>query len=160
MKKTTVTIFTIIMFFSLCVKSQDFSIGGGLGYGSKINNIGLNIRGDVTFYKQWSITPHFNYFFNKKKGAITKMWNAFNVDGHYLIDIDQTWMMYPLIGINFAAVSEKVNEITFSNSDVGINVGFGSKHNFDRRLSGFGEIKYVISDTDQLVITFGILYNL
>ena len=160
MSKVTFIIIAIFILFSSQIKAQDVSVGGGFGYGSQINNIGLNFRGDVKFYQQWSITPHFNLFFNKKKESITKEWNALNVDGHYFFEIDPTWTIYPLCGINFATVSEKVNDISFSNSDIGINLGFGSEYNFDRRLSGFGEIKYVISDADQLVITFGVLYSL
>ena len=160
MSKTTFALITVFMFSSSLIKAQDFSVGGGLGYGSQINTIGINFRGDVKFYKQWSITPHFNYFFNKQKGDVTEKWNAFNVDGHYFFELDQTWNVYPLFGVNFATVSEKVNDITFSNSDIGINLGFGSEYIFDRRLSGFGEIKYVISDADQLVLTFGLLFQL
>ncbi len=158
--KTTFALFIILILVSSRINAQNFSLGGGLGYGSQINNVGLNFRGDVKFYDQWSITPHFNFFFNKKKGNITKKWNALNVDGHYFFEMDPTWTIYPLFGVNIATVSEKVNDISFSNSDVGINLGFGSEYNFDRRLSGFGEVKYVISDADQLVITFGVLYIL
>ncbi|MCG8305985.1 MAG: UTP20 family protein [Cytophagales bacterium] len=39
-----------------------------------------------------------------------------------------------------------------------MNPGFGSEYYFDRRLSGFGEIKYVTGDADQAVFTFGVLY--
>jgi hypothetical protein len=160
MIKKPFALLIIFILFSIVLKAQDYSIGGGLGYGSQINTIGLNFRGDVKFHKQWSITPHFNYFFSRTKAEITNKWNALNVDGHYFIEIDKGWILYPLFGINIANVSSKVNDITFTNSDVGINLGFGSEYNFDRRFSGFGEAKYVISNADQLVITFGVLYKL
>jgi len=99
-------------------------------------------------------------FFNKKNNLITKKWNAFNVDGHYYFELDRLWTIYPTFGINFATVSEKVNDITFSNAEIGINIGFGSEYRFDSRLSGFAEIKYVISDADQAVIVFGMLYQI
>lgn len=148
------------MLFSITLKAQEYRIGGGLGYGSQINTIGLDFRGDIKFQKQWSITPYFNYFFNKQKGDITAKWNALNVDGHYFFEMDRAWILYPLVGVNFTNFSTKINGISYSNSDVGINLGFGSEYNFDRKLSGFGEVKYVISDADQLVITFGVLYKL
>ena len=153
----------LILFTFLAIahsKAQDFRLGGGLSYGTVIKNVGLNFRGDVKFNKPWSITPHFNWFFNKKNGPISKRWNALNIDGHYYFEVEPTWTIYPAFGINIASVSEKVNGITFSNSDVGINLGFGSEYNFDRRLSGFGEVKYVINDADQAVITLGVLYQI
>lgn len=160
MIKTTTTVFAILLLFFSKAKAQEIRLGGGLGYGTVAKNIGINFRGDVKFHKQWSITPHFNIFFNKKDGALTKKWNALNIDGHYYFEVDQTWTIYPVFGVNFATVSQRLNDITFSNSDVGINLGFGSEYNFDRRFSGFGEIKYVISDADQVVITLGILYKI
>lgn len=155
-----------LTFFSLITlvpaKAQDYNIrlGGGLIYGTSQNNIGVNLRGDISFFSQWSITPGFNMFFNKKNNLITKKWNAFNVDGHYYFELDRLWTIYPTFGINFATVSEKVNDITFSNAEIGINIGFGSEYRFDSRLSGFAEIKYVISDADQAVIVFGMLYQI
>jgi hypothetical protein len=160
MRKSIFSIVILFIFSFAPSFAQDIGVGGGLVYGTKIKNIGLNFRADVKFQKQWSITPHFNYFFNKEKGGLTTKWNALNVDGHYLFDIDNEWLLYPLFGINFASVAEEANDITFSNSEVGINLGFGSEFNYSKNLSGFSEIKYVISDADQLVITLGILYNL
>lgn len=157
------TIFTISVVFILFISTshaQDVRLGGGLGYGTVIKNIGLNFRGDVKFDAHWSVTPHFNWFFNKNEGPITNRWNALNIDGHYYFEIEQTWTIYPLLGFNIATVSSKINDITFSNSDIGINLGFGTEYNFDPKLSGFGEIKYVISDADQAVITLGVLYQI
>ena len=159
MNKTIATIIFIFFINIFSSEGQDFRLGGGFSYGTGIKNLGLNFRGDVKFDQKWSITPHFNYFFNKKEGVVTEKWNALNVDGHYYFEIDQTSSIYPIFGLNFATVSEKVNDITFSNSDAGINLGFGSEYDFDRRLSGFGEIKYVISEADQAVITLGLLYQ-
>ncbi len=160
MKKSILSIGILFLFSFTDTFSQDISIGGGLGYGSKINTIGLNFRGDVKFHKQWSIVPHFHYFFNNNKGVLSKKWNALNVDGHYFFEIDRTWIFYPLFGINFASIAEEANDITFSNSEVGINLGFGLDYDFDRKLSGFGETKYVFGDAEQIVITLGILYKL
>jgi hypothetical protein len=159
MIKTTIVLITVFTLLTFLGHAQDISVGGGLGYATKINNVGLNFRADVKFHKQWSITPHFNYFFNKKDGVIIEKWNALNVDGHYYFEIDQMWTIYPIFGLNFATVSEKVNDITFSNAYAGINLGIGAEYDFDRRLSGFGEIKYVISEAGQAVITLGLLYQ-
>jgi hypothetical protein len=160
MIRTTFTIFVVFILLTSISHAQDVRLGGGLGYGTVIKNFGLNFRGDVKFDKHWSVTPHFNWFFNKSDGPITNRWNALNIDGHYYFEIDQTWTIYPLLGINIATVSAKINDITFSNSDIGINLGFGTEYYIDPRLSGFGEIKYVISDADQAVITLGVLYQI
>ena len=160
MIKTAITFFVFFIFISSGIYAQDLRLGGGLGYGTVAKNIGINFRSDVKFDKQWSIAPYFNWFFNKKDGTVLRRWNAMNIDGHYYLEVDQTWVVYPIFGMNFATVSEKANDITFSNSDIGINVGFGSEYKFDSRLAGFGEIKYVISKVDQAVLTLGLLYQI
>ena len=140
--------------------AQDVRLGAGISYGTVIKTIGFNARVDVKLDRQWSIVPHANWFLNRTNGPITNKWREFNIDGHYNFEIDQTWFLYPLFGINFATVQEKVNDITFSNSEIGANLGFGSEFIFTRQLSGFGEVKYVISDADQAVFTLGLLFLL
>jgi len=157
----------VAVIFCFCLKlipatAQDYKInlGGGLIYGTSQKNVGFDFRGDVTFFDQWSISPHFNVFFNKKDNYVTERWNAFNIDAHYFFELERLWKIYPLLGINFATVSEKVNDITFSNAEIGMNIGAGAEYPLDSRLNGFGELKYVIGDADQAVITVGLLYTL
>ena len=160
MIKSRIVLLIFFIFFISALNAQDFRAGGGFGYGTVAKNIGLNFRGDVKIHKNWAVTPHFNWFFNTTDGPITNRWNALNIDGHYFFEVEKYWTIYPLFGFNFATVSEKVHDITYSNSEFGINLGFGSEYRFDRRFSGFGEIKYVISNADQVVITLGILYQI
>ena len=127
-------------------------------YGSVAINIGLHFRGDVLIDKQWSVTPHFNWFFNRENGPFLHRWNALNLDAHYYFEVDNSWKVYPLFGVNFATVSEKFSGVTYSNSYIGANLGAGTEYEFDSRLSGFGEAKYVIGDADQAVFTLGVLY--
>ncbi len=152
-----------LILFALSVQgllAQDFRGGGGLVYGTVAKNVGLNFRGDVLIDRQWSISPHFNWFFNRENGPFLHRWNALNIDAHYYFEVDDTWHIYPLFGVNFATVSEKFSGVTYSNSFIGANLGAGTEYEFDERLSGFGEVKYVIGDADQAVFTLGVLYQI
>lgn len=160
MRKTILILIGIVFTTLHVAHSQEFRAGGGLAYGSQINNIGFDFRGDIKFNPQWAFTPNFNIFLNRKDGLSTNKWNAFNFDGHYFFEIDQTWTVYPLLGLNVASVTEKINDISFSHTKVGANIGFGSEYNFGEHILGFGELKYVISNADQLVITIGMLYTI
>jgi len=149
----------MFFFFSLqTVFAQDFRGGGGLLYGTVAKNPGINFRGDVLIDKQWSISPQFNWFFNRENGPFIHRWNAINIDAHYYFEVDNTWKIYPIFGVNFATVSEKFNGVTYSNSYIGANLGAGTEYVLNSRLSGFGEVKYVIGDADQAVFTLGVLY--
>lgn len=154
---------TITLLFGLCSipgLAQELSLGGGLGYGSGIQNLGINIRGDVRFNELWSVSPNFNLFFNKNNGTYTSEWKDLNIDGHLYFKLDQRWNIYPLLGLNFATVSEKEDNLTFTNSDVGLNLGLGAEFKLEKFLSGFGEAKYVASNADQVVVTVGVIYRL
>jgi len=160
MRKLSLSFFIVIVAFYSQLCAQDFRAGGGLAYGSQINTLGINFRGDVNFNNQWSITPHYNLFFNKDHGIISDRWREINIDVHYFFFDDERWKLYPLAGFNLATVSEKVNSIIFSNSYAGLNLGMGSEYHFSEQISGFGEIKYVVSNADQMVISVGVLYKI
>lgn len=158
MIKPSLTILLFFLFTSTLL-AQDFLGGGGLVYGTVAKNVGLNFRGEARFDKQWSITPSFNWFFNRNETLITHRWNSINIDAHYYFKIDDDWNAYPLFGINFANVSQKINGVVFSNSYVGANLGLGAEYLIDSRITGFGEVKYVVGDADQAVFTMGVLFQ-
>lgn len=160
MKKKAFIFSMVFLAFYVQLNAQDFSAGGGFNYGSQINNLGINFRADVNFEDKWSITPHYNLFFNKKHGIISERWKALNIDFHYFFPIDEGWNYYPIAGFNYATVSEKVNSIIFSNSYGGFNLGIGTNYQISEQVSGFSEIKYVISSADQLVFVIGALYKI
>ncbi len=150
----------VLLLCSLSARPQAIELGGGLSYGSGINNAGVNLKGNVRIDDHWAVSPHFNFFFNRNDGMITHRWWAFNIDGHYYFEIEDLLSIYPLLGFNIGVVKENLNSINFSDTGIGMNLGGGLQYQFTDALSGFGEIKYVIGNADQLVVTVGILYRI
>lgn len=60
--------------------------------------------------------------------------------------------MYGLAGLNITTVSPAFTDD--SETEAGINVGIGTEYYLDF-LSIYGELKYVLSDFDQLVLGAG-----
>ena len=90
-------------------------------------------------------------------------WTSINFDGHYLFPMDDDrFDVYPLAGINIAIVSVKNDLLNLDASEtkVGLNLDDGGQYEINDLLTDFAEIKYVISDFDQLVIGGGILVTI
>lgn len=153
-------VFTLLMASASIATSQiDILAGLGLSFGTGAETVGLQFRGDVDITDKWggslNITPYF------KKDV--SYWEI-NFDGHYMFLDKEPWSAYALAGLNLSTVGYKgvsafgVNIPGASTTKVGLNVGGGARYLIADRIVLFGEIKYIISSFDQLVITVGGLY--
>lgn len=171
MKKILLVI--AVLFFSVQSQAQ-IAAGGGISFGldSDFGNAGINLRGMYT-----GITDEIdgvlgiNIFFPTKfsfPGGETKF-SIFtiNFDGHYNFEVGDGGKVYPLAGLNITVGKVTVEQtIPFfgtqtaeaSETDIGLNFGGGGSLAFSDVVTGFAEIKYVLtSDFDQPVGTAGIL---
>ena len=161
MKKLLV-IFTLLTIFATTSYAQKFLVGGGLVYGTEVDKGGIDIRGDIRFNENWAVVPNFNFFFPTSNDSYKSGFTGFNIDGHYLFGIGSGANVYPLFGLNFghSKYKNKINDTKSSNTEIGINLGGGIEYFFSSKIAGFFEVKYIISDYDQGVLGFGVLYNL
>ena len=176
MKKILLLAFGLILISSVSAQSfkEKIAFGGGLSYGTEIENIGINIRGLYEVTEEIHGLMNITFFFPKKEnfGVFEYKWYLWklNLDGHYNFKFGDKFSAYGLAGLNIASWRSKWEgdygylggyyEDSTSETKIGFNIGAGAAYNFTDALSGFGEIKYVISDFDQAVFTFGVLYHL
>ncbi|MCD4745323.1 MAG: porin family protein [Bacteroidales bacterium] len=179
MKKILLFAFGLILINS--VTAQDFkekiAFGGGFSYGTEIENLGINIRGLYEVTEEIHGLMNFTFFFPKKETIGTAEWKwhlwELNFDGHYVFTSSDKFSAYGLAGLNITHWKSKWEEDTYtymgyayggdfesSETEVGFNIGGGATYSFTGALIGFGEIKYVVSNYDQAVFTFGVLYHL
>ncbi|MCD4698113.1 MAG: outer membrane beta-barrel protein [Bacteroidales bacterium] len=178
MKKVLFILAAFLMVASLKAQKGKMSIGGGFAYGTEIEKLGINFRGYYGITDEIDAAPSFTYFFPNKIDYFTGeiKWNVWelNLDGHYNFTVSEEFLAYGIGGLNITGTSWKseyewVNPITGqsenhdeSDSDIniGLNIGGGGQYSINDQLGLFGDIKYVIGDYDQLVLTFGIIYGL
>jgi len=164
--KSVCKIFIVLAFaFNSTGLFAQFSAAGGVSFGTAVEKLGLFARGayDITDEIRGNATV--NFFFGESVEGIasTNVWTI-NLDGHYkLIDEDE-FGVYALAGLNLATVRVKFEDPTgifgnFSESstEVGLNVGGGAELPLDTVIP-FAEVKYVISNLDQLVIMAGVRF--
>lgn len=179
MKKISLLVFGLILISSVSAQSfkEKIAFGGGLSYGTEIENIGINIRGLYEVTEEIHGLMNFIFFFPKKEdfGVFEYKWNLWelNFDGHYNFKLSDKFSAYGLAGINISSWRAKWEgdygypyggyyEDSNTETKIGFNIGGGAAYNFTEALSGFGEIKYILIDSnyDQAVFTFGVLYHL
>ncbi len=151
------------------IKAQDspLKVGGGLTYASDISTAGLFIKGNYTITNQWEAAADFNYFFPKNYGFGVKFnWMALNFNAHYIFHEQEPMTFYGIGGLNilmihipsYTTLGAKVGSTTDSN--IGLNLGAGGRYKINDKLSGLGEVKFVVGNASYLQLNVGILYNL
>ncbi len=147
-----------------------FKYGGGLTLGTKMAidesgekmGFGINIRGDYAFNDKLSLAPGFTFILPSSADVTVPgfgSWEAkfsawqLNADVHYILTGDESFSIYGLGGLVLKNGTAKVEGISNSESEIGLNLGAGA--NFGGMF--FGELKY---DTtfEQIGITVGVLF--
>lgn len=165
MKKSILSFIVFLMFLGFA-KSQ--SIGLMLGYGSKIEQIGIGANAEFGLTEKLKIAPSFLYYFTEDHDfAKTNLWELNGNLNYYFIDSNEMGV-YGIGGLNYTHISVKADSpfggfggnYSESSGKIGLNLGAGLNYNISERLSPYAELKFVISDYDQLVAMIGMKYKL
>lgn len=154
MKSFFLTVFALLS-LSLYAQSQ---IGGKLAYGSEIESIALGAKAKFALDDRFSISPEAMYFFeNDNVSAFT-----LNADLHYALATNWSgFKPYLIGGVNYTDLD--INGQTFDDNDDsewGLNLGLGAGYPIYSGVRFISEIKYVLSDFDQLVFGVGFLVDM
>jgi hypothetical protein len=120
------------------------SARGNLGAGVMFrNDLDFGVQGRWTGRggDRLSIVPQFGYFFDDEFFDI-------NLDAHLALGGQEKTSFYALGGVNWLT--------DFDDSEIGVNLGGGLAHPLSGSITGFLEVKYVISDADGLALQAGI----
>lgn len=130
-------------------------LGAGLAYGSEVDAIGLQVGAVYNFTQEVSGAADFTYYFPDNYDFY-----AFNVNVHYAFFSEANTKVYGLAGFNYATQEFDLGSLgSASNSEAGLNLGGGAEFGL-AFAKLFGEIKYVVSDYDQLALAAGLRFGL
>ena len=164
----------LILITGLNTANAQLSIGGGLAYNDGINAPGLFAKGEFNIIDNIVLSPSVSYFSGSEARFSGNVYKnnllALDVNGHYLIEIMQDELnVYPLAGLNYSNYNNGGEDFIFledsetrqvDGNALGLNIGAGGKWSFSDQLSVFVELKYVVSDFNQVVLGGGILFEL
>ncbi len=149
---------TAMLFVCLSTPLQaQLSVGGGLAFGTDVEEIAIQVRGLYGIDEDWRGEADFTFYLDGEENI--SFWE-FNLNGNYLFTDSDEFAVYGLAGLNFFRTSVDFFNESTGNTEIGLNIGGGGQYFINEQISAFGELKFAISDVDQLLISLGVLFNL
>ncbi|MDR9418458.1 outer membrane protein [Gracilimonas sp.] len=157
-------------------QAQFVKAGVGLMYGTEIEQPGIRVDGVYQINEEIRAVADFGFYLpdetESSGGGVTSTTTStyweLNLNGNYIFssDTESGMTAYALAGLNYlnfnvdseASGGGFTGSTSFSDSEVGLNVGAGIEYALDFG-DLFGEAKYVIGDFDQLNIGAGLRFN-
>ncbi len=148
-------IITLLLFCTLGVNGQA-SLGGGLTFGTDLEEPGIQINADFEVADRWSVSPNLTYWF---EGIEDFSLLTLNGDVHYVVNPNASFKVSPFTGLNLQIANDSRGD-RYDDTDAGLNLGVGGKTKIGGNAKLYAETKYVISGIDELVLTLGVLFGL
>lgn len=134
-------------------------LGVGILYGSEVETAGIQANATFRVSPRVAIAPDISIFFPDDEDTpvfIDNWWTA-NLNGHFMLDVDPDYHIYGLGGLNVTTIGFEGSDE--SESELGLNLGLGGEYHLNG-FSLFSELKYVVSDLDQVVFGVGARFPL
>lgn len=138
MNKTIQLLAFIAIIFCASFSSQAQSrVGVGLGYGSEVSAGAIALNGEFYFNSNFALSP----------GVIIYFEDVWEANGNLNFGLSGTRDAAPYLigGLNLTSAA--------GNSEIGLNAGIGANFDLGWRPKLSTEVKYVIGDFDQLVLS-------
>lgn len=168
MKNKLILVFATVLTvcFSLTTQAQDSKImaGAGLTYATDISTMGISAKGVYLVNDTWEIAPSFTYYL--KKNNVN--WSTLDFDAHYVFSADDKNTFYAIGGLNVTFWKFKMDgalddyfggSFDASGSDVGVNIGVGSRFAISDKMYFNADLKYTIGNANYLSAGVGVLYH-
>jgi len=164
---------TVILLFLTTLATAQIKIGGKLLYGSEIESLGIGAKAIYDLNEKISLSGELNYFFGSSEvdtGLVT-----LNTDLHYNLNLlnSNELKLYGIGGLNFSfyntesssdsnipGIGSQSSSLDNNETFIGLNLGIGGGYSIADNLDLISELKYIISDLDQIVFSAGIIYSL
>lgn len=163
MKKLILSAMILFTGNGLLNAQNDSNIGLMFGFGSEIDRFAIGAIGEFSIMDNLSISPNFLFYFPEKYHYITNNFWEVNGNINYYFINNESMGVYGLGGLNYTHASVKADFMGISDSDsegkFGANLGGGFKYHLSNKFAPFAELKYVISDYDQVVAMIGMKYK-
>jgi len=176
--------FFLLFFSSFKGNAQLTKIGGGfsLATGARYlyndleyfnKSIGFDIRAEFDVTKNIKIVPDFQIFlpntFEYPAGGESKTTLlALDLNGHFILASSKKVDFYAIGGFHIGGWNIKDKHIEMTEGevdysafkiDVAANIGAGIEIKITRQLGVFADVKYIVSNSNQLVFTPGLIYE-
>jgi len=147
-------------------ENEGLSSGVEFAYAGKMEAFGLGVRLLYGINENIRLDLSDHYYFKKEY----KYLDDLNLNVHYLFDVADNLQLYPLAGVTLLLWKVEFDDYnfqtdtwfknSFSDSKFGVNLGGGAQYALTDQLMLNSEVKFqLISDTNQLVLSAGLIYK-
>jgi len=156
---------SFLTIFSVAAQDQTgkFSLAGNINYGTKIESLGVGLRGQYGFMDYLRGSLEYKYYIDRHN---TSAWGI-SADAHYVFGVSNTISLYPIAGITLSRWTtdlgrsgiDGLNE-KYSNNRLGFNIGFAGQIELsDKTFLQIEAKEALIKDYTQFVISVGFMYQ-
>jgi len=162
MKLLKTLLLSLFLIVGLSNAQAQIKAGAGLAFGSEVEALGIELIGEYTINETWGAGVDFIYWLD---GEDNFSYWEFNVNGHYNFFENEKFNAYALAGLNYFHFKIDLDlpppyDGDDSDGEIGLNIGAGGHMVINENLTGRAQVRYVLSDWDQLVIDAGVLFNI
>jgi hypothetical protein len=150
------------LWLSACLLPAQTELGGGLVFATAADEIGFHLKGRFALSPRFDLSPSVNLFVFESAGANDRYFWEVNGDVHALFDATTRLLVYPLAGLNLG-----VRQWRYPNQDrnrnqvrPGLNLGGGAAYYVTPGLAASSELKFVLSEFRQVVLSVGVMITL
>lgn len=143
--------------------SSDIVLGGGLAYGEKLGELGLQFGGYYVLDENMRIGGDFIYWLVDSPPEGSVNYFEINANFNYLFYHEDDIALYGIgsLGIHSWSSSATFNGVSVSSSDtdLALGIGAGFEYNLDP-IRIYVEPRFFLTGFDQLNLAFGVRYGL
>lgn len=175
-KKILLLICLLTISCSHRIYAQFTFVGASVNWGSWIKEFGGSAYLIYSINNKIDIVPNATYFFPHEEiidtpldsGTVTYTWWSANLDGHYVVFEKSVFQLFGLMGLNITNETKfedyytqgqrfKYKTIT---TKPALNVGAGVQFHLSKFFTPFTEIKYVLGERHQAVVSLGVIVRI
>jgi len=164
MKKITFILFVAIISLSLSqIASAQISVGGGLAYGTNIEEIGIQVGGTYVLNEEMRVGGDFIYWLTESNEFADVTFFEINANFNYIFFEEEDLVIYAIgtLGLHRASVDSNVDlggfggfDVSSSETELGLGVGAGLEYDLGSVLL-YVEPRLFLSGFDQLSLAAG-----
>ena len=141
----------------------DIALGGGLSYGEKISELGLQLGGYYVLNEDMRVGGDFIYWLVDSPSGVSNTFLELNGNFHYLFYQENDITLYGIgsLGFHYSSVEFTFfgETISDSNTDLALGLGAGGEYNLGA-IKLYAEPRLFLTGYDQFQISFGVRFTL
>ena len=164
MRFLTAMLFVMLLAISTNVKAQgegDIVLGGGLSYGEKLSELGLQFGGYYIFDEDIRFGGDFVYWLVDSPSEVSVNYFEINGNAHYLFYQEDELTFYGIgsLGIHRVSVSSDIGGASYSDTDLALGIGVGGEYSLDA-VTLYAEPRLFLTGIDQFGFNIGVRFGI